>query len=92
MKAVPVDLKKLSDVLDSDVVKKTVHNKLLKKVKAIDTNTHAKKTNDHAKTKEIKYKIASASDLVTKADFNAKINEIKGEIPIVSDLVKTNII
>ena len=38
LKTVPVDLKKLSDIIDNDVVKKTVYDQLLKKVNAIDTS------------------------------------------------------
>ena len=35
---VPVDLRKLSDVVKNDIVKKTVHDKLLGKVNNIDTS------------------------------------------------------
>ena len=38
LKTVPVNLKKLSDIVDNDVVKKTVYDQLLKKVNAIDTS------------------------------------------------------
>ena len=37
MAAVPVHFKKLSDIVDNDVVKKTRYNELIKKVNAIQT-------------------------------------------------------
>ena len=36
-KTVPADLRKLINIVDNDVVKKTVHDKLVTKVIAIDT-------------------------------------------------------
>ena len=36
---VPVDLRKLSDVVKNDVVKKTVYDQLVAKVNNIDTST-----------------------------------------------------
>ena len=42
--AIPVDLKKLSDVVKNDVVKKTEYNKLVTKVDNIDTTNLVKKT------------------------------------------------
>ena len=36
--SVPVDLSKLSDVVKNDVVKKNVHDKLVAKVRNIDTS------------------------------------------------------
>ena len=41
---VPVDLSKLSDVVNNDVVKKTVHDKLVAKVNNIDTSNFVIKT------------------------------------------------
>ena len=41
---VPVDLSKLSDVVKNDVVKKTDYNKLVTKVKDIDTSNFVLKT------------------------------------------------
>ena len=39
LKTTSADLSKLSNVLDNDVVKRTVYYKLLTKVNAIDSNT-----------------------------------------------------
>ena len=41
---VPVDLSKISDVVKNDVVKKTIYNKLVAKVKSIDTSAFVLKT------------------------------------------------
>ena len=40
---VPIDLRKLSDVVRKEAVKKEVYDKLIKAVNAIDTNAHVKK-------------------------------------------------
>ena len=42
--AVPADLSKLSDVVENDVVKKAVHNKLTAKVNNIDITEFVLKT------------------------------------------------
>ena len=42
--SVPTDLSKLSNVVKNDVVKKTVYDKLVAKVNAIDTSDFALKT------------------------------------------------
>ena len=39
LKTVPVDLYKLNNVLDNDVFRKTVYEKLVTKVNVIDTST-----------------------------------------------------
>ena len=41
---VPVDLSKLSDVINNDVVKKTEYNKLITKLDSIDTTNFVRKT------------------------------------------------
>ena len=58
---IPVDLSKLSDVVKNDVVKKTVHDKLVTKVNNIN-NSLATKT---ALT-TVENKISSVSNLVKK--------------------------
>ena len=44
LKSLPVDLSKLSNEVDNDVVKKTDNNKLVTKVSAIDTSGFVLKT------------------------------------------------
>ena len=59
-----VDLSKLSDVVKSDVVKKTVYDKLVSRVNGIDTSGFVLKTKYEADKKELENKIPDTSDLV----------------------------
>ena len=61
-----VDLSKLSDVVKNDVVKKTVYDKLVAKVKSIDTRGFVLKTNYDTDKKELENKIPNTSGLVKK--------------------------
>ena len=83
---VPVDVSKLSDKVKNDVVKKTVYDKLVAKVKSIETSGFVLKTNYDADKKELENKIPDTSGLVKKTDYNAKITEIEGKIPSISGL------
>ena len=82
---VPVDLSKLSDV-KSDVVKKTVYDKLVAKVNSIDTNRFVLKTKHDTDKLEIENKIPDTIGLVKKTDYNTKITEIERKIPSVGGL------
>ena len=53
---VPVDLSKISDVVKNDVVKKTIYNKLVAKVKSIDTSAFVLKTKYDTDKSEIEKK------------------------------------
>ena len=68
---VPVDLSKLSNVVKTDVVKKTVHDKLVAKVNSIDTSAFGLKTKYDTDKSEIEYKIPDTSNLIKKTDYNA---------------------
>ena len=59
MESVPVDFKKLSDVVDKKVVKKDVYDELVKKVNAVDTSKLVNKTDYNAKIKYIEDKLLS---------------------------------
>ena len=83
---VPVDLRKLSNVVKNDVVKKIVYDKLVAKVDNIDTSGLVKKTDYNTKISEIEDKIPDTSGLVKKTDYNIKITEIEGKIPDISGL------
>ena len=74
LKAVTVDLAKLSNVVKNDVVKKTEHNKLITKVDNIETTNFVKKT---------KYE-------KNGTDFEDKIDKIDKKIRDVTNLVKKN--
>ena len=79
---VPVDLSKLDDVVNNDVFKKTVYDKLVAKVNNIDTSGFVLKTKHIADKTELGKKIPDMSNLVKKA----KLTELENEIPDVSSL------
>ena len=83
---VPVDLSKLSDVVKNDVVKKAVYDKLVAKIKSIDTSAFVLKANYDMDKKKIEDKIPNTSDLVKKTNYNPKIIEIEGKVLDVSRL------
>ena len=96
LKTVPVDLSKLSNVVDNDVVKKTVFDKLVAKVNAIFTNRFVLKTHYNTdksglekKIHDTSKKIVDASRLVIEPDYNAKITDIEGKIPRITGLAAT---
>ena len=72
LKSVPVDLSKLSNVVNNEVVKNTVYDKLVAKVNAIDTSGFVLKTkyntdkSDLEKKNDADKKIPDASRLVKK--------------------------
>ena len=83
---VPVDLRKLSNVIKKDVLKKTVYDKLVAKEDNIDISGLVKKTDYNIKIGEIEDKIPDSSTFVKKTDYNTKITEIKGKILDISGL------
>ena len=87
--SVPVDLSKLSNVVNNDVVKKTEYDKLVTKVNNIDTDTGKLilKSDYDADKLELEKKIRDTSNLIKKSDYNTKINEIENKIPSISNLV-----
>ena len=54
---VPLDLSKLSDTVENDVVKKTVYHKLVVKVNNIDTSDFVLKTKYNTNKTELEKKI-----------------------------------
>ena len=92
----PVDLSKVSNVVDNDVVEKNVFDKLLTKVKAIYANTFVLKTHYNTdksglekKIHDTSKKIIDARRLVIEPDYNAKITDIEGKIPRITGLAAT---
>ena len=77
LNTVPVDLSKLSSVVDNDVVKRTVYDKLVPKVNAIETNELVLKFNITLINYFLKRKYLMLVDLL-KNDYNTKIIEIEG--------------
>ena len=85
----PADLSKPKNVVDNEVVKKTVYNKLVTKVNKIDirgfvlkTEYNTDKSNLQKKISDADKKIPDTSGLVKKTNYNAKISEIENKIPI----------
>ena len=89
---VPLDLSKLSDLVKSDVVKKTVYNELV--VKSIDTSAFILKNKYDPDKTELEKKIPNTKGLaknklavlLKKKDYNTKITVRKGKIQSVSGL------
>ena len=63
---VPVDLRKLSDVVKNDVVKKAAYDKLVAKVNNIDTSAFVLKTKYETEKTELENKIPDVTDFVKK--------------------------
>ena len=63
---VPADIRKLSDVLKNDVVKKTVYDKLVAKVNSIDTSGFVLKSKYDTDKSEVENEIPDTSGLVKK--------------------------
>ena len=84
---VSVDLRKLNDVVNKGVVKKTAYDKLATKSNSIDTSAFALKTNYDTDKTELEKKISDTSRLVKKTDCNTKITEIDEKLPEFRSLV-----
>ena len=83
---IPVDLSKLSDVVKTDVVKKTLYNKLVAKVDNIDTSDFVLKTKYNTDKTKLGNKIPDTSSLVKKTNYKTKITELENKIPGISNL------
>ena len=84
---VPVDLSKLSDVVENNVVKKDVYNKLVAKVNSVDISRFVLKTKYDTDKSELNNKIPDTSSPVKKTDYDLKISKIEVTIPDVNNLV-----
>ena len=65
-------MRKLSNVLKNDVIKKDVYDKLVAKVNSINTSGFVLKTKYDPDKLELENKTPDTSDLVKKTDYNAK--------------------
>ena len=81
---VPLDLRKLSDLVKNDVNKKTVYDKLVAKGNNINTSGFVLKTKYNTDQSEIEKKIPNTSGLVKKLDYTTKITEIENKTPSIS--------
>ena len=95
LKTVPTDITKLSNVVDNDVVKKAVYDKLISKVNAIDTCEFVLKTqcnNDKSNLqKKLMIGIKKYLILVKKAGCITKTTETEGKIPSITGLASTTV-
>ena len=97
LKTVPVDLSKLSNVVDNEVAKRTVYDKFVTKVNNISTSAFIlKNRNDtdksdlEKKISDADKKIADTSGLVIKPDYNSKITAIESKMLSISGLIITS--
>ena len=85
-----VDLSKLSDVVNNDVVKKDVYNVNTKDIegKIPDITNLASNTTFNAKVNEVKNEISSIMNLSTIASLllSTTFNEVKAETPVITNL------
>ena len=100
LKTVPADLPKLSNAVDTDV-KKTIYDKFVIKVNAIDTKIlstsglvtatqyDSDKQGLEKNIADVDKKIPNTDGLVKKMDYNIKITEIENKIPDTTGLTTT---
>ena len=88
---VPVDLNKLSEVVENDVLKRDVYNAKIKNIedKIADITNLATNTTFNDKTNEVKYEIPSITNLASTAALTVKINNVKNKIPNINNLATT---
>ena len=91
-KTFPTDLSKLSNVLDNDVGKTTVYNKLVTQVNALDTSRFALKNQYNNEKSCLQKKIPDTDKIVKKHDCNAMVNEVEGKMPSITVLAATGIL
>ena len=88
---VHVDLKKLSDVVKNDVVKKDAYNAKNKNIedKIPNITDLATNTSLNAKINDVKCEIPDITNKDTAAVLNAKINKVNVETPNTANLATT---
>ena len=104
LKTVPVDSKKLTDVVDDEVIKDTKFNTLKTKVNNLEkkfpkattlihmNQYNTDKQNLEKKIGDVNKKIPDASGLVTTTVLNTKISEVENKIPDTSSLVTITVL
>ena len=83
-----VDLSKLSDVLQNDVIKKTDYNAKITEIESKIPNINNLAT--EASLNTVENKIPDTRGLVKKTDYNAKITDLENKIPDISNLATKN--
>ena len=75
-------MSKLSDVVNNNVAKKTIYDKLVAKVNKIDTSDFVLKTSYNGGKTELEKKIPNVTDFIKEA----KLTELEERIPDISNL------
>ena len=91
LKTVPVDLSELSNIVNNDVVKKAVHNKLVTKVNNIDTTEFILKTKYDTNKSDLEKKISDAESKIPSINAlvtNSAVTPVENKLPDVKNLVK----
>ena len=76
LETVPVDLSELSNVVNNDVVKETVYEKLVTKVNGIDTSGFVLKTKYYTDKSDLEKKIRDADKNIPDASGFVKKKQI----------------
>ena len=79
LKSGPIELSKLRNVVNNDVVKKAEYDKLVAKVNNIETREFVLKTKYDTDKSELERKIFDTTGLVKKLDYHAKIRELESK-------------
>ena len=91
LKTVPVDLSELSNIVNKDVVKKAVFNKLVTKVNNIDTTEFVLKTKYDIDKSDLEKKISDAESKIPSINAlvtNSAVTPVENKLPDVKNLVK----
>ena len=104
VKTIPVDLNKLSDVVDNEVVKNTKFSTLKTKVKNLENKIipdaitlihinqyNTDKQNLEEKSGDLHKNIPNLSGLETTTALNAKVSEVENKLADASSLVTTTV-
>ena len=83
---IPANLRKLSNVVKKDVVKKTVYDKLVARVDNIDTSDFVLKTKYNTDKTKLENRTPDTSGLVKKTNYNTKITGLENKILDISNL------
>ena len=89
---VSVDLSKLSDLVKSDVVQKTVYDKLVAKVNNIEISGFVLITKYDTDKSELDKKTPDTTGLFKKPDYNAKITEKEKKISSINGLATYSVL
>ena len=85
-----MDLSKLSNIVNNDVVKKTVYGKWINKIINIGSIGFVLKSKYTADKSDLENKIPDSIGFAKETDYNAKITDKEAKIPSISGLATTS--